>query len=55
MLGSMTTRPHRKLGELRRILRAIAELDDDIENLRSGSLRGSKTIGDSSRPHGDDD
>ncbi len=29
LFGSMTTRPHRKLGELRRILRAIAELDDD--------------------------
>lgn len=29
MFGTMTTRPHRKLGELRRILRAIAALDDD--------------------------
>jgi hypothetical protein len=29
LFGSMTTRPHRKLGALRAILRAIAELDDD--------------------------
>jgi hypothetical protein len=29
LFGSMTTRPHRKLGDLRRILRAVAELDDD--------------------------
>jgi hypothetical protein len=29
LFGSMTTRPHRKVGALRAILRAIAELDDD--------------------------
>jgi hypothetical protein len=57
MFGSMTTRPHRKLDALRRILRAIAKLDDDdIEKLAKWfSTWVKKRLGTVSGRNGDDD